>query len=89
MDLDIRATIKTEGEPTMHPMSPAMTEMVVSVTTEARRATQVPVDPGELECYAQRVLRSFQAERPKVTAYLPALALKPVLALLEQHALPA
>jgi hypothetical protein len=73
----------------MHPMSPVMTEMVVVVTTEARRAAHVPVDPGELERYAQRVLRNLQAERPKVVAYLPQLALKPVLALLERHALPA
>jgi hypothetical protein len=72
----------------MHPMSPALKEMVVAVTIEARRAALVPVDPGELERYAQRVWRSFQTERPKVTAYLPKLTLKSVLALLEQQPLP-
>jgi hypothetical protein len=72
----------------MHPMSPTLTEMVVAVTIEAKRAAQVPVDPGELERYARRVLRSYQAEGPRITAYLPELALKSVLALLKQHPLP-
>lgn len=72
----------------MHPMSPTLKEMVVAVTIEARRATHVPVDPGEVERYARRVLRSYQAERPRITAYLPELALRPVLALLGQHLLP-
>jgi hypothetical protein len=73
----------------MHPMSPTLTEMVVAVTIEARRAALIPVDPGELERYARRALRRYQAERQRITAYLPALALKPVLALLEQRPLPA
>jgi hypothetical protein len=73
----------------MHPMSPTLKEMVVAATTEAKRAALLPVDPGELERYARRVLRSYQAERPRITAYQPALALKPVLALLQQRPLPA
>jgi hypothetical protein len=72
----------------MHPMSPALKEMVVAVTIEAKRAAQVPVDPGELERYARRVLRRYQAERPRTTACLPELALKSVLALLKQRPLP-
>jgi hypothetical protein len=72
----------------MHPMSPTLTEMVVAVTIEAKRAAQVPVDPGELERYARRVLRSDQAERPRITAYLPELALKAILALLHERPLP-
>jgi hypothetical protein len=73
----------------MHPMSPTLAEMVVAVTIEAKRAAQVPVDPAELERYAHHVMRRFQAERPKVTAYLPKLALKLVLALLGQRPMPA
>jgi hypothetical protein len=70
-------------------MSPTLMEMVVAVTIEAKRAAHVPVDPGELERYAHHFLRRFKAERPNVTAYLPELALKPVLALLAQRPLPA
>lgn len=72
----------------MHPMPTILTEMVVAATIAAKRAALVPVDPGELERYAQRAVPRFRAERPKLTASLPELALKPVLALLLRRTLP-
>jgi hypothetical protein len=75
----------TEGAMTMHPMHPTLSAMVAAVTLDAKRAAQVPVDTCELERYAQRVLREFQAERLRITDYLPELALKPVLAQVHQH----
>lgn len=66
----------------MHPMYPTLMEMVARVTIEAKRATHVPVDPEELERYAHRVLGDLQRSGPRITDYLPELALKHVLELL-------
>jgi hypothetical protein len=69
----------------MHPMYPTLMEMVARVTIEAKRAAHVPVDPDELERYTHRVLADFQRSRPRITDYLPELALKQVLLLLDRR----
>lgn len=66
----------------MHPICPTLSAMVNTVTAEAQRAARLPVDPGELERYAHRVLNDLQRGGPRITDYLPALALKQVLTLL-------
>lgn len=66
----------------MHPMYPTLSAMVAAVTIEAERASRLPVDPGEVERYAHRVLGDLQRGRPRITDYLPELALKQVLSLL-------
>jgi hypothetical protein len=60
-------------------------EMVARVTIEAKHAVHVPVDPAELERYAHHVLADFQRSGPRITDYLPELALKQVLTLLHRR----
>jgi hypothetical protein len=69
----------------MHPMYPTLLVMVSAVTREAQRAAHVPVDPSELERYTHHVLADFQRSGPSITDYLPELALKQVLALIEKR----
>lgn len=68
----------------MHPMYPTLMEMVTKVTIEAKRVVHMPVDPGELERYIHRVLADLRRPEPRITAYLPGLARKHVLTLLNQ-----
>lgn len=69
----------------MHPMYPTLMEMVTKVTIEAKRAAHVPVDAEELERYTHRVLSDLQRSGPRITDYLPELALKQVLLFLDRR----
>lgn len=64
----------------MHPTYSTLTEMVAKVTIDARRATYVPADPGELERFAQRALANGERAKLRFTFHFPELALKQILA---------
>jgi hypothetical protein len=73
------------GETKMHSMTPALPEMVAAVTLDVRRAAEMPVDPGELERYAQRVLGDLHRSRPRILSSLPELSVERLLAVLARQ----
>jgi hypothetical protein len=67
------------GVLTMHPISPTVATLAAEVAAAAQRSVREPADAAELEHYAGRVLRELMRSRPRVTDYLPELALNRVL----------
>jgi hypothetical protein len=63
----------------MHPMNPTLAALAAEVAAAAQRSVPEAADAAELEHYAGRVLRELIRSRPRVTDYLPELALNRVL----------
>lgn len=59
---------------------PTPAEVIAAVVADARRAARRPLDPLQMEHDASEALARLLAEAPRVTAFLPELTLRQVLA---------
>lgn len=70
----------------MHPLSPSLAALMADVSLAARHSGRPPIDPAELEHYTHHAMGELVRIRPRITDYLPELALNRVLALLDVRA---
>jgi hypothetical protein len=64
----------------MHPMSPALAEMVARTAVNLTRARDVPADPSEVEQFIHRALDDLRRTRPRIIEFAPREALRRILA---------
>jgi hypothetical protein len=64
----------------MHPMSPALAEMVARTAVNVTRAHDVPADPAEVEQFIHRALADLRRTRPRIIEFAPREALRRILA---------